>query len=81
MTIEKNEGAGGASHSDAVLATNEGRLEVKSFNADGVCIEHFIGPSQQELKAAHDAGECDAWCGYCYGEACYALEHSAVANV
>ena len=78
MTETENEGAGGASRSDAEL--DEGRLIVEVFDDNGVCVERYVGPSNAELKAAHDSGECDAWCAHCYTEACFQLEHGTVSN-
>lgn len=75
---QANEAADGQSRLTAEL--DEGRLIIEVFDADGVCVERSVGPSNAELKAAHGAGECGAWCAHCYTEACYQLEHGEVSN-
>jgi len=47
----------------------EGRLVVEVIDKEGHVIDRTIGPSLKELKEAHDKGECDMWCGWCFQEA------------
>ena len=79
MTIEKNEAAGGASASNAVLAVNN-VMVVTVRRADGSIVERYAGPSDAQLKYEHDAGKCGAMCGYCYHEACEWLAANEAAN-
>lgn len=46
---------------------------IEFHHANGT-IDIHKGPSQAELKTEHDAGACDAWCAYCYDEACQGAE-------
>lgn len=47
----------------------EGRLIIEMLDEHGAVISRSVGPSPEELKAAHDEGKCSMWCGWCYQEA------------
>ena len=47
----------------------EGRLIIEMLDEQGNVTSKYVGPSSEELKAAHDEGKCDMWCGWCYQEA------------
>lgn len=54
--------------STAVMAVNN-LMVVEVHRADGSLAERHLGPSEEQIKAEHDAGQCGALCGYCYHEA------------
>ena len=45
------------------------RLIIEMLDEHGNVTNRSVGPSSKELKAAHDEGKCDMWCGWCYQEA------------
>jgi hypothetical protein len=52
------------------------RLCITVFDANNNIVERSYGPSQHELRVAHDAHKCGAWCGICYEEACTTLNNT-----
>lgn len=44
-------------------------LEITLYNKDGEIVEHYTGPTDEQLWEAHKLGYCEWTCGYCYDEA------------
>lgn len=59
-----------SSHKSKALAVVQNMAHIEVRRGDGSLVERYLRPSEEQLKAAHEAGACGAWCGYCYHDAC-----------
>ena len=50
------------------------RTKIQLINPDGSVEYTHYGSTQQELELKHRFHLCDAWCSYCYSEACKYIE-------
>lgn len=54
--------------STAVRVVNN-LVTVEVRRADRSLAERYLGPSEEQIKAEHDAGQCGSLCGHCRHEA------------
>lgn len=48
----------------------DGRIVIERLDENDNVIERTFGTSEKERFDAHNEYNCDAFCGYCYKEAC-----------
>ena len=66
MTNDSQSESGGVVSTTAWL---DARVEISRIGTNGQIEETHYGLTNRELLQAHEAGTCDAMCGFCYAEA------------
>ncbi len=54
----------------------DSRLTIERLGANGEVLDTSYGPTLRERMQAHEKGECDAMCSFCYADACEWLRNN-----